>query len=211
MSHLLPLLLLSFVCAACEPSTAPESEDADEIAVLQMRGGGEIWIRFLAELAPRHVENFKTLARDGFYDGTTFHRVIPGFMIQGGDLLSKDDDPSNDGRGTPGYFVEAEFSDTRHRRGIVSMARRGSPDTAGSQFFIMVDSNPQYEKVLDGKYTVFGEVIQGMDVVDRIVATRRDHRDRPVVDQVMEAVRMRPAPEPETTEDEMTEAPTTEE
>ena len=103
---------------------------------------------------------------------------------------------TNDGTGTPGYFVEAEFSDTRHRRGIVSMARRGSPDTAGSQFFIMVDSDPQYQKVLDGQYTVFGEVIAGMEVVDRIVATQRDHRDRPLEDQVMEAVRLRPAPEP---------------
>lgn len=124
---------------------------------------GKITIEFYPDVAPNHVENFKKLARNGFYDQTTFHRVIPGFMIQGGDPNSKDADRSNDGQGGPGYTIAAEFSDIKHTRGIVSMARSSDPNSAGSQFFIVVKDSDY----LDGKYSVFGKVIEGMPVVDQ--------------------------------------------
>tara|TARA_B100000029_G_scaffold30383_4_gene29148 strand:+ start:14566 stop:15159 length:594 start_codon:yes stop_codon:yes gene_type:complete len=137
---------------------------------------GNIVIQLRPDVAPGHVENFVKLAQDGFYDGTTFHRVIPGFMIQGGDPNSKDEDRSNDGQGGPGYTINAEFSDVPHKRGILSMARAQDPNSAGSQFFIVVaDSN-----FLDGQYSVFGEVIEGMDVADKIVNVQRDGMDNPL-------------------------------
>jgi len=136
---------------------------------------GNIELAFFPEKAPNHVDNFLTLARKGFYDGTTFHRVIPGFMIQGGDPKSKDDNPRNDGTGGPGYSLKAEFNDTPHRRGILSMARSRNPDSAGSQFFICVADAPH----LNGQYTVFGKVTKGMDVVDRIVRQPRNRMDNP--------------------------------
>ena len=146
-----------------------------QIAVIETNLG-TIVIQLFPDVAPGHVENFVKLAQDGFYDGTTFHRVIPGFMIQGGDPNSKDDDRSNDGQGGPGYTINAEFSDRPHKRGILSMARAQNPNSAGSQFFIVVaDSN-----FLDGQYTVFGEVIEGMEVADRIVNTERDGMDNPL-------------------------------
>lgn len=132
-------------------------------------------IRFFPQDAPGHVENFKKLARQGFYDDTTFHRVIPGFMIQGGDPNTKDDDRSNDGFGGPGYNIPAEFNGISHRRGIVSMARSQDPNSAGSQFFIVV-SDSTY---LDRQYTVFGQVISGLEVADRIVSQPRDSNDNP--------------------------------
>ncbi len=136
---------------------------------------GEMEIKFYPETAPKHVENFTTLAKQGFYDGTIFHRVIPGFMIQGGDPNTKGPDKSTYGMGGPGSNVKAEFSNIPHKRGIVSMARSQSPDSAGSQFFIVVkDSN-----FLDGQYTVFGEVVRGMEVADKIVNLPRDRRDLP--------------------------------
>lgn len=146
---------------------------------------GRIVIRFLPEVAPCHVENFITLAKRGFYDGTTFHRVIPGFMIQGGDPNTKDDDRSNDGMGGPGYTINAEFSGLGHRRGIVSMARTPQgPDTAGSQFFIVVKDSA----FLDSQYTIFANVVEGMDVVDRIVSVERDANDNPLQKVVVERV-----------------------
>ncbi len=145
-----------------------------EQAVIETKFGS-ITIKFLPEVAPGHVKNFLDLAKKGFYDGTTFHRVIPGFMIQGGDPNSKDPDKSRHGMGGPGYEIKAEFNRTPHKRGIVSMARSGRPDSAGSQFFICVkDSN-----FLDGQYTVFGEVVSGMDVADKIVNEPRDRNDNP--------------------------------
>ena len=145
------------------------------IAVIETNFGN-IVIQLFPDVAPGHVENFVKLARDGFYDGSTFHRVIPGFMIQGGDPNSKDEDRSNDGQGGPGYTINAEFSDVPHKRGILSMARAQDPNSAGSQFFIVVkDSN-----FLDGQYTVFGEVIEGMDVADKIVNVERDGNDNPL-------------------------------
>ena len=137
---------------------------------------GNIKLRFFPEVAPNHVDNFITLARKGFYDGTIFHRVIPGFMIQGGDPNSKSPNRARHGLGGPGYTLKAEFNDRPHKRGTLSMARKADPDSAGSQFFICVADAP----FLDGKYTVFGEVEEGMEVVDKIVSQPRDRRDNPL-------------------------------
>jgi peptidyl-prolyl cis-trans isomerase B (cyclophilin B) len=137
---------------------------------------GEIVLRFFPEVAPGHVNNFVKLSKEGFYNGTTFHRVIPGFMIQGGDPNSKNSDRSSHGMGGPGHKVKAEFNSKPHKRGVVSMARANDPDSAGSQFFICVaDAN-----FLDWQYTVFGEVVSGMDVADKIVGMKRDGRDNPL-------------------------------
>jgi len=136
---------------------------------------GNIELKFFPDVAPGHVNNFIELGKKGFYDGTTFHRVIPGFMIQGGDPNSKDPDKSKHGMGSPGYTIKAEFNDKPHKRGILSMARSSNPDSAGSQFFICVAD----ASFLDGKYTVFGEVVSGMDAVDKIVSQPRDRRDNP--------------------------------
>ncbi|MEZ4845507.1 MAG: peptidylprolyl isomerase [Bdellovibrionota bacterium] len=145
---------------------------------------GNITLEFLPDVAPNHVENFKKLARSGFYDGTTFHRVIPGFMIQGGDPNSKSDNRAIHGTGGPGYTIDAEFSDIKHERGIVSMARSSDPNSAGSQFFIVVRDSPH----LDRQYTVFGKVTSGMDVVDQIVSVPRDPRDNPIKKVLIEKV-----------------------
>jgi peptidyl-prolyl cis-trans isomerase B (cyclophilin B) len=145
-------------------------------AVIETRHG-EIEIEFLPEKAPGHVKNFTDLARKGFYDGTTFHRVIPGFMIQGGDPNTKDRNAGRDRHGTggPGYTIKAEFNDVPHSRGVVSMARAQDPNSAGSQFFIVVkDSN-----FLDRQYTAFGRVVRGIEVADKIVSEARDARDNP--------------------------------
>ena len=136
---------------------------------------GNIVIEFFPDKAPGHVENFIKLANDGYYDGTTFHRVIPGFMIQGGDPNTKSDDRSSHGQGGPGYTINAEFNDISHVRGIVSMARTNDPNSAGSQFFIVVSDSP----FLDKQYTVFGKVVEGMDVADKIVNVPRDNLDNP--------------------------------
>ena len=136
---------------------------------------GLIEIGFLPDKAPEHVKNFKDLARKGFYDGTIFHRVIPGFMVQGGDPNTKTDDVSGYGLGGPGYMINAEFNDTPHSRGILSMARSQNPNSAGSQFFIVVKDS----HFLDGQYTAFGKVTSGMDVADKIVDVARDARDNP--------------------------------
>ena len=138
---------------------------------------GSMEIRFFPDKAPKHVENFITLAKSGFYDKTIFHRVIPGFMIQGGDPNTKDEkNKSQYGTGGPGHNVKAEFNDRPHVRGTVSMARSKDPDSAGSQFFIVVKDSPS----LDGQYTVFGEVVKGMEVADKIVSQPRDARDNPL-------------------------------
>ena len=136
---------------------------------------GNMELKFLPDVAPNHVEKFIELVKKGFYNGTTFHRVIPGFMIQGGDPNSKSPDKSKHGTGGPGYNIKAEFSDKPHKRGTLSMARAQDPDSAGSQFFICVADAP----FLNKKYTVFGEVVTGMDVADKIVSQPRDSRDNP--------------------------------
>jgi cyclophilin family peptidyl-prolyl cis-trans isomerase len=147
---------------------------SNEIAVIETTLGN-IELEFLEDKAPGHTKNFKDLANKGYYDGTTFHRVIPGFMIQGGDSNSKSEDRSMHGMGGPGYSIKAEFNDTPHDRGILSMARSSDPNSAGSQFFIVVKAS----HFLDKQYTAFGRVIKGMDVVDKIVSTPRDRRDNP--------------------------------
>ena len=143
---------------------------------------GDIHIKLYPDVAPNHVENFIKLARSGFYDGTIFHRVIPGFMIQGGDPNTKNSlrkdtygqGGPKDEKGNP-ILLKAEFSDIPHKRGIVSMARANEPDTAGSQFFVVVEPSP----FLDGKYTVFGEVVKGLGVADRIVSVPKNDHDLP--------------------------------
>ncbi len=146
-----------------------------EVAIIKSRHG-EIEIKFFEDLAPKHVASFKKLAKESFFDGTSFHRVIPNFMIQGGDPNSKDAASRHaHGTGGPGYKIPAEFSKTKHLRGIVSAARSSDPNSAGSQFFIVVADSPW----LDGQYSVFGEVTSGMDVADKIVAEPRDRNDNP--------------------------------
>ena len=147
---------------------------AQEIAVIETKFG-KIEMELFADKAPGHVKNFKDLAKKGFYDGTIFHRVIPGFMIQGGDPNTKSDDRATHGMGGPGYSIQAEFNDTPHKRDVLSMARSQNPNSAGSQFFIVVKKS----SFLDGKYTAFGKVLSGMAVADQIVNAPRDKRDNP--------------------------------
>jgi peptidyl-prolyl cis-trans isomerase B (cyclophilin B) len=137
---------------------------------------GDMEVKLFPDKAPNHVQNFMKLAKSGFYDKTIFHRVIPGFMIQGGDPNTKDPNkPDTYGMGGPAERLKAEFNDVPHRRGILSMARTNDPNSAGSQFFIVVkDSN-----FLDGQYTVFGEVVKGIEVADKIVGLPRNERDLP--------------------------------
>ncbi len=160
---------------------APKKPTAQEIkkmstttAIIETKFGN-ITLKFFPDVAPGHVKNFIDLAKKGLYDGTTFHRVIPGFMIQGGDPNSKDPNKSKHGQGGPGYTIKAEFNEKPHKRGTLSMARAQSPDSAGSQFFICVKDS----SFLDRQYTVFGEVESGMEVVDKIVSQPRDASDNP--------------------------------
>ena len=145
---------------------------------------GKILFELLPDLAPETVRNFEKLTKDGFYDGTLFHRVIPGFMIQGGDPNTKTDNKGSWGMGGPGYNVKAEFSSRSHLRGIVSMARAQDPDSAGSQFFIVTSDSA----FLDRQYTVFGQVKEGMDVADKIVNMDKDGNDCPLEKVVMTKV-----------------------
>jgi peptidyl-prolyl cis-trans isomerase B (cyclophilin B) len=187
------------------PATDPHTETATtaaiadgphDVAVLVVRGLGEIRIELLPELAPATVANFAKLASEGFYDGSQFHRVIPGFMIQGGDPNTKQADTRQYGKGGPGYTIEDEFSDLPHRRGIVSMANTGTPHTGGSQFFILHGDAPH----LDGRHAAFGRVVAGLDVVDAIAALPLDTygrygpRDRPYPEPALvESVRIEAA------------------
>ena len=146
-------------------------------AIIETRFG-EIELELLSDVAPGHVKNFTDLAKKGFYDGTTFHRVIPGFMIQGGDPNTRDAKGSRDRHGTggPGYNIKAEFNETPHKRGVLSMARAQSPDSAGCQFFIVVKDSG----FLDRQYTAFGRVTRGVEVADQVVNAPRDARDNPL-------------------------------
>ena len=150
---------------------------------IEMENGGTIILELYPEIAPNTVNNFISLANKGFYNGLIFHRVINGFMIQGGC-------PDKDGTGNPGYSIAGEFSDNgfendlKHTPGVLSMARAGDPDSAGSQFFIMHKEYPS----LDGKYAAFGKVTEGQDVVDAIAGTETDFQDRPEVQQVIRSV-----------------------
>ena len=163
----------------------PETGEVDTATTAPV---GKIVLEFFPKDAPGHVENFKMLARIGFYNGVTFHRMIPGFMIQGGDPKTRDDDRSNDGAGGPGYAIPAEFNNRKHLRGTLSMARTSDPNSAGSQFFICVAPTQH----LNGTYTIFGQVIAGIDVVDKIVSVPRDKRDNPLKKVIMKSVTIVP-------------------
>ena len=188
------LMLLSLACAKGKTNTDTNTTETQEdttvdkthpIATITMKGGGAIVMELYPEVAPESVKNFISLANSGFYDGLIFHRVILGFMIQGGDPLGK-------GTGGPGYAIKGEFAangvqnDISHVRGVLSMARSSAYDSAGSQFFI-VQTDSTY---LDGNYAAFGRVTSGMDVVDAIARTTTDSKDKPYKDQVMATVRV---------------------
>ncbi len=153
------------------------------VVTIEMENGGVIKAELYPEIAPNTVNNFISLVKKGFYDGVIFHRVIPGFMIQGGD-------PEGTGMGGPGYSIKGEFTgngfknELRHKRGVLSMARTMMPNSAGSQFFIMHDAAPH----LDNQYAAFGKVIEGLEVVDAIAKVKRDYNDRPETPQVMKKV-----------------------
>jgi len=182
-----------------EPSNYPEDVDENPVVTITMENDEQITAELFPEIAPNTVANFVSLVEDGFYDGLIFHRVIPGFMIQGGD-------PEGNGTGNPGYAIPGEFSSNgfennlEHERGILSMARSQDPDSAGSQFFIMTELSPH----LDGDYAAFGEVTEGMEVADEIVSAERDDMDKPLEDQQMKEVTVDTKgynyPEPEVTD-----------
>ena len=169
---------------------------SNPIVTIEMEDGGVMKAELYPEIAPNTVNNFISLVKKGFYDGVIFHRVIPGFMIQGGD-------PKGVGIGGPGYCIRGEFSangfknDLKHDRGVLSMARTMAPNSAGSQFFIMHEDSPH----LDGQYAAFGKVIEGIEVVDKICSVRTDYNDKPRIPQVMKKVTVEtfgvdyPAPE----------------
>jgi peptidyl-prolyl cis-trans isomerase B (cyclophilin B) len=175
------ILLISALGAGTSAAQQPSKFSPQEIkrmaaarAVIETRFGN-MTLRFFPDVAPRHVKNFLDLAKKGFYDGTIFHRVIPGFMIQGGDPITKDPARRSEyGTGGPGYTIDAEFNNRPHKRGTLSMARRNDPNSAGSQFFICFQMDPRQEAALDGHYTVFGEVVSGMEVADKIASLPRD-------------------------------------
>lgn len=153
------------------------------IATIKMKNSGTMRVELYKEAAPNTVKNFVSLCNKGFYNGLIFHRVIPGFMIQGGD-------PDGNGTGGPGYSIKGEFqangfkNDNKHVKGVISMARAMDPNSAGSQFFIMVDDAPH----LDGQYAAFGKVIEGIETADEIVDTPTDRRDKPHEDQIIESI-----------------------
>src|ERR1043165_6955435 len=156
---------------------APEAKPAiKEVAVINTTMG-QMVLEFWPDVAPKHVENFKKLGKPGFYDGTAFHRVINGFMIQGGDPNTKDESKRGQwGQGGPGYRVNAEFNNRKHTRGVLSMARSRDPNSAGSQFFICLADAPH----LDNQYTAFGKLIKGDDVLSKIGDVAKDERDIPL-------------------------------
>jgi len=194
-------MVLGIAVAQAQDTNKVESKTADtkkdknqtvntnEVAVIKTTEG-EMVIEFWPDVAPKTVENFEKLAKSGFYDGTCFHRVIKGFMIQGGDPLTKD--PSKEavwGTGGPGYTVKAEFNDRSHVRGVISMARSQDPDSAGSQFFIC-HGNPTF---LDHQYTAFGKLIKGDDVLEKIATTPTHPPDRPDKRVGIESIKIVPA------------------
>jgi peptidyl-prolyl cis-trans isomerase B (cyclophilin B) len=202
-SWLLAMALLTGTALAQEkkeeaaPAKKAEAASTNEVAVIKTKHG-EMVLEFWPEVAPKHVENFKTLAKKGFYDGTTFHRIFKGFMIQGGDPNTKD--PAKEsayGQGGPGYNINAEFNERKHVRGVLSMARSSNPNSAGSQFFIMLDANPG----LDRQYTAFGKLIKGDDVLTKIGDTPvvpnpydpRRERSKPTERVELQSVKIVPA------------------
>ena len=197
MKRLLTLLCVLLGLAGSVPARAEDPKPtakpaaADEVAVLKFKGYGDITLEFFPEVAPKTVENFKKLAREKFYDGTLSHRLIPGFMIQLGDPLTKD--PTMEARwgtGDAGYKVKAEFNNKPHVKGTVSMARSADPDSAGSQFFICFGAAPH----LDRQYTAFAHVLGGMDVLDTLekVSVGGPSRSKPQNPVVLESVTLVP-------------------
>lgn len=188
MKLLLALMLAAAMAGGSAVQTAtqdPQPKNGEDVAVMET-SQGRIVLMFFPDKAPKHVENFKKLAAAKFYDGIKFHRVIPKFMIQGGDPNTKNGEKSTWGTGGSSETVRAEFNDVKHVRGILSMARTNDPDSASSQFFIMVADAPH----LDGKYSAFGKVVSGMDAVDKIVALPRDEKDCPLEPPVIKSVRI---------------------
>lgn len=185
ISILLGVLFLLSSCSSDDGTSLPNFEETEAVPVvtMTMEGGGEVEIELYPNVARNTVNNFISLVQDGFYDGLTVHRVIPDFMIQGGD-------PEGIGIGGPGYSIVGEFenngyeNDLKHERGVISMARSNDPNSAGSQFFIMVADSPH----LDGDYAAFGKVVKGMEVVDEIVGTETNSHDQPLEDQVIESM-----------------------
>lgn len=202
--YLFMITLLALFLTGCGSSQEDNAEDTTEnklsevkenaaypsdvkerpVVTMTMENGEKILLELFPEAAPNTVANFISLIEDGFYDGLIFHRVIPDFMVQGGD-------PNGNGTGDPGYSIAGEFmsngfkaNTVKHERGVLSMARTGEPNSAGSQFFIMVKDSPH----LDGDYAAFGKVIEGMEVVDSIVSVERDGMDKPLEDQKIESV-----------------------
>ncbi|WP_110114415.1 peptidylprolyl isomerase [Bacillus sp. CGMCC 1.16541] len=197
-SRFIPFLILVLTCtlllAACGTSgkeekdetttTSPKGEnDKNPVVTMTMESGDEMKLELYPDIAPNTVANFVSLIEDGFYDGLIFHRVIPGFMIQGGD-------PEGRGTGGPGYAIKGEFSSNgfdnnlKHETGVLSMARSNDPNSAGSQFFIMVENAPS----LDGEYAAFGKVIEGIETAQNIVQVERDAQDKPLEDQKISKV-----------------------
>ncbi len=190
-------IIIIFSCLYFHSFVIADEQTVDAIIETKF---GNIELKLFPDVAPGHVENFVKLAKSEFFDGTVFHRVIPGFMIQGGDPNSKGTDRSNHGTGGPGYSIKAEFNEKPHVRGALSMARSRDPDSAGSQFFIVVKKS----SFLDHQYTVFGEVVNGMDVADIIVSQERDARDNPIerIEMKIRVIEPENAPENEEAEGE---------
>jgi peptidyl-prolyl cis-trans isomerase B (cyclophilin B) len=196
LSCLLGLSLGLISTRADEPkkTDAKPAAASKEVAVIKTSAGTMV-IEFWTDAAPKTIANFKKLARKGFYDGTCFHRVIKGFMIQGGDPLTKDANKEHEwGTGGPGFKIDAEFNDHGHDRGVISMARSNDPNSAGSQFFIChsdpIKGAPHF---LDGQYTTFGKLIKGDDVLEKIANTPTHPPDRPDTKQVIESIKIVPA------------------
>lgn len=187
MEYLGIVVLLTAAALVAFPAShvyaAEEAEVRNPLVTMDLGELGVIKVELFPDVAPNTVNNFISLVQAGFYDGVIFHRVIPGFMIQGGD-------PTGTGMGGPGYSIRGEFSQNgfenslKHERGVISMARTSVPDSAGSQFFIMVADHPH----LDGSYAAFGRVVEGMEVADRIASVQRDRMDRPFEDQRIEKI-----------------------
>ncbi|MFB9761391.1 peptidylprolyl isomerase [Ectobacillus funiculus] len=187
------IVILALILGGCSTNTDKKETQAqatkkiqvekNPVVTIVMENDKQIKVELYPEVAPNTVLNFISLVQKGFYDGLTFHRVIPGFMIQGGD-------PEGTGTGGPGYTIRGEFSSNgfknniKHETGVISMARSNNPDSAGSQFFIMVKNAPQ----LDGEYAAFGKVIEGMETVNEIVNVERDSKDKPIHEQKMKKV-----------------------
>ena len=195
MKSILPIFLATAVATTCAFAEEKEPVNASNEVAMIKTSEGEMVVQFWNDAAPETIANFKKLARAGFYNGTTFHRIVKGFMIQGGDPNTKDPAKEDSyGQGDPGYKIKAEFNDHSHERGVISMARGPDPDSAGSQFFICLAPVPR----LDHKYTAFGRLIKGADVLEKIgdvPVTRNSagEMSKPTKRVVIEGIKIVPA------------------